>query len=171
MRTGGRLRCVIDLSRGLRHLAWADALLFERLAGMPASALQARYAPDAWTVGRLAQHIVSGAEWYRYCLTGVQWTDLVLPTSADDVIALQGHLAALDALLLEQAAQPDELVTFADEDGPSSAWRSTILTQACLHATEHRAQIACALEVAGIAGLRLDDFDFWAFESFERSAE
>ena len=54
---------VIDLTRSLRHLAWADARLFEDLAALPPEALQARYAPEAWTVGNLAMHNVGGAEW------------------------------------------------------------------------------------------------------------
>jgi uncharacterized damage-inducible protein DinB len=161
---------VIDLTRSLRHLAWADARLFEDLAALPPEALQARYAPEAWTVGHLAMHIVGGAEWYAYCLDGEQWTDLAIPESAADLRALAVRLADLDAILLAQAALPDETVDFIDEDGPSSALRSTILSQACLHSTEHRAQIACALEVTGQSGVTLDDHDLWAFESHERSA-
>jgi uncharacterized damage-inducible protein DinB len=161
---------VIDLTRSLRHLAWADARLFEDLAALPPEALQARYAPEAWTVGHLAMHIVGGAEWYAYCLDGEQWTDLAIPESAADLRALAARLADLDAILLAQAALPDETVEFIDEDGPRSALRSTILSQACLHSTEHRAQIACALEVTGQGGVTLDDYDLWAFESHERSA-
>lgn len=156
------------MSRSLRHLAWSDALLFDDLARLPAQALEARYAPDAWTVGHLAMHIVGGAEWYLYCLSGTPWTDLEIPASESDLRALAAHLADLDALLLEQTSLPDEVVEFVDEDGPKSARRSTILAQACLHATEHRAQIACALEVAGFGGVTLDDYDFWAFERHDK---
>lgn len=156
------------MSRSLRHLAWADARFFDDLAGLPPEALQARYAPDAWTVGHLAVHIVGGAEWYAYCLAGSPWTDLDIPTDADGVRALALRLADLDALLLEQASLPDEVVEFVDEEGPKSALRSTILAQACLHAAEHRAQVACALDVTGHGGVTLDDYDLWAFEEFER---
>ena len=160
---------MIDLTRSLRHLAWADARLFDDLAALPAEALQSRYAPEAWTVGHLAMHIVGGSEWYAYCLAGSPWTDLSIPENAADLRTLAARLATLDALLLEQAALADEPVEFIDEDGPRSALRSTILAQACLHSTEHRAQIACALEVTGHGGVRLDDYDLWAFESHERS--
>jgi len=160
---------VIDLTGSLRHLAWADARLFSDLAALPPEALQARYAPDAWTVGHLAMHIVGGAEWYCYCLAGTPWTDLSIPGNAADLRALAARLATLDALLLEQATLPDEVVEFIDEDGPRSALRSTILSQATLHSTEHRAQIACALEVTGHGGVTLDDYDLWAFESHERT--
>ena len=159
---------VIDLTRSLRHLAWADAKLFSDLQALPPEALEARYSPDAWTVGHLARHIVGGAEWYAYCLAATPWTDLETPSSPEALRALGRHLDDLDALLLEQAALPDELLEFVDEDGARSALRSTVLAQACLHSAEHRAQIACALEVTGHAGVTLDDYDLWAFEEWER---
>jgi len=59
------------------------------------------------------------------------------------------------------------VVEFEDEDHPRPALRSTTLTQACLHSTEHRAQIACALEVSGLGGVTLDDYDVWAFVAQE----
>lgn len=160
---------MITLERALRHLAWADDRLFAELAGLPPEALAARYAPDAWSVGALARHIVGGAEWYRYCLTGAEWTDLSDPGGREELLALGAHLADLDAALLAQASLPDGDVVFIDEDGPRTALRSTILTQACLHSTEHRAQIACALEVSGFGPLVLDDYDLWAFANVERS--
>ncbi len=43
-------------------------------------------------------------------------------------------------------------------------WRSTILSQAIHHATEHRAQIASALEAKGFTPVDLDELDLWAFE-------
>ncbi len=153
--------------RALRHLAWADDNFFAALEQLPDAAFQARYAAEHWPVGELAVHIVGGAEWYRYCLTGEPWTDLREPTCGSDVTALRTHLAELNAALLHQADQPDGVMTFADEDGPRTALRSTILAQACLHAAEHRAQIACALDAAGFASPCLDDLDLWAFEKFQ----
>lgn len=168
----GRLRPwddhpVIDMTRAMRHLAWSDDKLFGALAAVPPGALEARYAPHAWPVAQLATHIVGGAEWYCYCLVGMQWTDLTPPTDSAGVERLRTRLADLDAVLIAQAALPDGLVEFEDEDGPRSALRSTILTQACLHSTEHRAQIACALEVSGFGGVTLDDYDVWAFAAQE----
>lgn len=156
-----------DMTRALRHLAWANDKLFAELAALPVEALSATYAPTAWPVGQLATHIVGGAEWYCYCLAGMPWTDLATPTDAADLERLRLRLAELDAVLISQAALPDGLVEFDDEDGPRTALRSTILTQACLHSTEHRAQIACALEVNGFDGIVLDDYDVWAFASQE----
>lgn len=156
---------MIDMTRSLRHLAWANARLFEDLAALPPEALQARYSPEAWPVGQLAVHIVGSSEWYTYCLAGTPWTDLAVPGSAADLRALAAHLADLDATLLEQASLPDERVSFVNEDGPRTAYRSTVLSQACMHATEHRAQIACALEINGFDGVVLDDYDVWAHEA------
>ena len=42
--------------------------------------------------------------------------------------------------------------------------RSTIITQAVHHATEHRAQAISALEARGYKAVNLDDFDLWAYE-------
>lgn len=158
---------MIDLSRGLRHLAWADDQFFAAIAAMPSQALEARVAPGEWTVGRLAMHIVDGAQWCRYCLTGQPLTKLRVPEGSGDVEALRAAIAAINADLLEQVGEPDVSVVFEDEHGPGSALRSTILTQACMHPVEHRAQIACALAVAGLPSVSLDDLDLWAFESYE----
>ncbi len=158
---------MVSMIRSLEHLAWADDKLFTELAALPPEAFLARYAPDAWSVGQLAVHIVGGAEWYCYCLTGTEWTDLGEAASAADLERLRRRLAELDAGLMAQATLPDELIEFQDENeqGPYSRteMRSTILAQACLHATEHRAQIACALEAGGFAPITLDDYDVWAF--------
>lgn len=112
-------------------------------------------------------HIVDGAEWYRYCLTGEKWTGLRPPQTWAEVDTLRRHLVDLDATLLAQADLPDERMTFEDEDGPRTVWRSTLLSQAVLHAIEHRAQIACALAASGYEGPSLDDLDLWAFEAAE----
>lgn len=152
-----------DMTTSLRHLAWADDLLFRQLAVLPPEALGATYGPSNWTVAHLAHHIVGGAEWYRYCLTGASWSDVALPRSPADLDALRLHMVDVNEVLVAQALIPDAVVEFMDEDGPRSALRSTLLAQACYHSTEHRTQIACALEVNGIEGIKLDDYDLWAF--------
>jgi uncharacterized damage-inducible protein DinB len=45
--------------------------------------------------------------------------------------------------------------------------RSTVLSQAIHHATEHRAQIASALEVKGFEPINLDDISLWDYEKYE----
>jgi uncharacterized damage-inducible protein DinB len=49
-------------------------------------------------------------------------------------------------------------------DNMVKRWRSTILSQSIHHATEHRAQIASALEAKGFKPMDLDELDLWAFE-------
>ena len=161
---------MIDLARGLRHMAWANDRFFADLTRLPGSALAVSYAPDAWSVARLATHIVGGAEWYRHCLTGAMWTDIAVPVAGPQVDPLRVYLGELDGVLIEQAALPDGEVSFVDEDGPRTALRSTLLTQAVVHAVEHRAQIACALAAHGFAGPSLDDIDLWSFEAWERAS-
>ena len=155
---------MITLERGLRHLRWADDAFFAALQARPAQVLAASATASSWTVGQLARHIVEGAQWYRYCLTTTPWTDLDLPTDQAGVLALRTELTSVNGVLVTEAAVPDARVTFADEHGEASAWRSTILTQAMLHSIEHRAQIAVALEVCGFDPIVLDDLDLWAYE-------
>lgn len=154
---------MVDMTRALRHLRWADDLLFEQMTALPSAALDATYGPRDWTVAHLARHIVGSAEWFCFCLTGMPWGDLVLPRNPADLAALRLRVSALDDLLIAEASKADEEVHFEDQDGPRSALRSIILAQACYHSTEHRTQIACALEVSAIPGITLDDYDLWAF--------
>lgn len=161
---------MIGLERGLRHLAWADDQFFAAVAELPSKALAATYSPDSWPVGRLLVHIVEGAEWYRYCLTGVAWAGVTAPRDGTDVDELRSYLSTVNAALLVQASLPDAEVDFAEGDDMKSALRSTILTQAIVHSAEHRAQVACALATRGFAGPSLDDLDLWAFERHERTA-
>lgn len=155
---------MISMERSLKQAAWADDLLFKAVAQMPNEALAATYATAEWHVGRLLNHIVSGAEWYRYILNGSMWTDLVVPTTAAEVSQLRSHLASIHAEIRDEVNKADELLTFQDEDGPSTAMRSTVISMVAHHSCEHRAQIGAALEIHGFAGLSLDDLDFWAYE-------
>lgn len=159
---------MIDLTRSLRHLAWADEKFFTELAAAPAEILELETKPGGATIGRLAVHIVNGAFWYRYCLNGAPWSDFTPPSTYDDFADLAALIHAIDGELLAEALVPDALMTFKDEDGTGRAMRSTLLTQACYHATEHRAQIALALDLAGYPGvIDLDEYDLWSFEQHE----
>ena len=155
---------MISIERSLKQAAWADDRLFSIVATMPDSALSATYATGEWPVTRLLNHIVSGAEWYRYILTGTMWTDLVVPKTSADVEQLRAQLAQLHKEILAEANKPDERLTYRDEDGESSAMRSTVISMVAHHSCEHRAQIGAALEIHGFEGLSLDDLDMWAYE-------
>jgi uncharacterized damage-inducible protein DinB len=153
------------LKTGLLHAAWADDQLFKKLQEIPEDCLGFIYANPEWPVGKIATHIVSGLEWYKYVLTGAKWEDVIPARTHRDLETLRHQAANLQALFLDDITQPDEIVTFEDEDGPRKAMRSTVLNQICYHSTEHRAQIFIALEINGQKGISADDFDLWAYES------
>jgi len=54
-----------------------------------------------------------------------------------------------------------------NDNGKFQRLRSTVLSQAIHHATEHRAQIASALEAKGFKPVDLDDISLWAYERYE----
>jgi hypothetical protein len=66
----------------------------------------------------------------------------------------------LDAVKLD-----DEQLEFTNYSGNLvRRWRSTILSQAIHHATEHRAQIAEAIGAQEFVRLNLDNMDLWSYE-------
>lgn len=153
---------------GLRHMAWANQQVFAQLSQLPDSALTAYIKNPEWTVARLCEHIVGGADWYAFGLGIRDWSDFKKPESMSDVKELALKLAEVDALLVNIADQGGT-VTY-DNGTEMKTWNSaTILQQAIHHATEHRAQISAALEANGFEPLNLDDIDLWAFEVFEKS--
>lgn len=144
-------------------MAWADRRMFDDIAAMPAAALDAEV--GGRRVADLLMHIVSGAEWYRFLLGGGRWTELSPPSNVTELMIMRDHLGRVNDYIVSAVGEPDAHVDFTDEHGPSRAMRSTILTQAAYHAVEHRTQIACALEVAGLHSLDLDTYDLWAYEA------
>jgi uncharacterized damage-inducible protein DinB len=73
--------------------------------------------------------------------------------------------ATVDAALLECVKLDDIQLEFENYEGKMvKRWRSTILSQAIHHATEHRAQLASALEAKGFKPVNLDDLDLWSYE-------
>jgi len=155
----------ITAHQSLQHMAWANARIFTAIQALPESVLTVYIANPEWTVAKLLQHIVDGAEWYQYCLTGRHdgWNK-VLPTTMADVAILQAQLASYDAAILAQADLDDELLSVTMDDGSTMpVLRSILIAQSPHHATEHRAQLADALEAHAIAGIDLDRNDLWAF--------
>lgn len=158
------------LKTGLLHTAWADDLLFKKLQDCPEAALGWHYADPQWPITRIAMHIVSGAEWYRYVLSGEKWTEFSYAKTIGELEPLRQKLAQVHKDLLDCLDQPDELITFEDEDGPRQAMRSTVLNQIAYHSTEHRAQIFVALQINGYNAISADDFDVWAYEEATKKA-
>lgn len=152
------------LKTGLLHTAWADDLLFAKLIASPQEVMGYTYANPEWPISKIASHILDGVEWYKYVLTGVRWAEFKDAQKPEDLIALRKQLAEVHEILLACVEQPDELITFEDENGPRQIMRSTVLNQIVHHSTEHRAQIFVALERNGFSELTADDVDVWSWE-------
>ena len=156
---------MIDLTFSLKHMAWANEKLFTEIAGLPAECLEATYGPADWTVAHIAAHMVSGDEWYRHLLTGLPELEVLHPKNSQDILTLRDYMKTFAEMYLAEAAKPDEVVNFDGFTKNEQTSREMLLHQAVYHATEHRAHIATAIEVQGIAKIDLDSYDFWSFYS------
>ena len=155
------------LDRLLRHMAWANAALFDGLSGLPDEALALAAPRNEWPVGRILGHLVDAADRYAARLEGVpRPPDTEPPTTGAELAAQAARCAAIDARLREQAAVPEGPSPSPDPANPGRA-RSTVVAQAVHHATEHRAQIAAALATNGIDAIDLDELDVWAYGDAE----
>ena len=74
-------------------------------------------------------------------------------------------LAGFDSQILNSLAQGEGTISIKRKEESATVQRSTVLSQAIHHATEHRAQLIDALEFKGFAIINLDDIDLWSFES------
>lgn len=155
---------MISLDVSLRHLAWSNQKFFNQFVDQPDEIFGLAAADGEWPVGRLLTHLAGSGQWYRYCLTGIEWTDLVPITSGKIASDYLSIIADLDEVLLRNAQLPDELISFEDEDGPRTVKRSLILAQAVMHAAEHKGQIAAIMKQHG-HHIDLDALDVWAFIS------
>ena len=88
-----------------------------------------------------------------------------------DISALAATLEKCDLQILSAAELEDEELTFEEGENKTRVLRSTLLAEAALHATEHRAQLMDALESKGFSAISLDSIDLWAFESYERERD
>jgi hypothetical protein len=153
---------MISLETSLQHLAWSNQKFFALFGDMPEEVFALRAAENEWPIGQLLTHLAGSGEWYRYCLTGIEWTELKPITDAQVALEYLPIIADLDEVLLANMHLPDELLTFEGENGPSTAQRSLILSQAVMHAAEHKGQIATILKQHGYH-ISLDDLDVWSF--------
>jgi uncharacterized damage-inducible protein DinB len=159
----------LGLERLLRHMAWANQLTIEHLATLPQEALKSYATNPEWFVAEITHHIVDSADAYAYRITGshpeLPGKSIQEIEKIADLQALAQQAAIIDAALLESAQLDDELLEFKNYSGNLvRRWRSTILSQSIHHATEHRAQIASALEAKGFKPVNLDDIDLWSYE-------
>ena len=161
----------IALDRLLAHMAWANQKTIEHLQTLPEDSLKAFATNPEWFVGEIVYHIVDSADHYAFRISGIpaltQPGDpcIVEIKVIADLARLKEQAAKVDAMLLEYVKLEDIQLEFVNAEGDQvKRWRSTILSQAIHHATEHRAQIASALEAKGFTPVNLDDLDLWSFE-------
>jgi uncharacterized damage-inducible protein DinB len=155
--------------RLLRHSAWANVKVYEAVQGLPDEALNSYIIDPEWTVGRILQHIVGGADWYVYCLTGAPWRDIKLPIQMSDVEKLKVLLSEFDEKIASQAGLPDTYLTIVEGEKSWQNLRSTVIAEAIYHAGEHRTQLIDALDLRSFTTVSLDDLDLWNFEKMEKS--
>ena len=64
---------------------------------------------------------------------------------------------------------PDSKITFLGDDGnQTTTSRELVLTQAAMHAAEHKGQLATILKIHGYH-LDLDALDIWSFASMKKN--
>lgn len=150
-------------------MAWANQLTIEHLQTLPDGALKAFATNPEWHVAEIMHHIVDSADHYAFRISGkfpeVPGEKVQELEVTSDLELLKIQAAAIDKALQECEALEDIQLEFENSAGNQvKRWRSTILSQAIHHATEHRAQIASALEVKGFKPVDLDELDLWRFE-------
>ncbi len=159
----------IALNRLLAHMSWANQKTIAHLQTLPEQSLSAFATNPKWQVSEITHHIVEAADAYAFRITGEhpQLPGDSIPeiTTTADLALIAKQAEAIDAALLKSVSLDDEQIEFTNYSGKLvRRWRSTILSQAIHHATEHRAQIASALEAKGFTPVDLDELDLWAFE-------
>lgn len=150
-------------------MAWANQQTLAHLETLPQGALGAFATNPDWTVAEIAHHIVDSADFYVYRITG-EWAktsgeSIQELESIADISVLKSQAEDIDAALGRSVDLDDIKIEFKNVHGDIvQRWRSTILSQAIHHATEHRAQIASALEAKGFKPVDLDELDLWRYE-------
>ena len=159
------------MDRLLLHMAWANQKTLSHLQTLSEDALTSFATNSEWFVAEIAHHIVDSADHYVYRISGTPALTQPGDPCIDDVkqisdlTRLKQQVAQVDALLLDCVKLDDVQIEFENYEGKLvKRWRSTILSQAIHHATEHRAQIAAALEAKGFTPVDLDELDLWSYE-------
>lgn len=156
---------MITIEKSLKHMAWSNQKIFAELSTFPGDIYFLRATEGEWPVGKILNHFIGSAEWYRFLLTEKPWRDNPKITNAQTLLELQEYLAELDDLLLKEASNPDSEITFKGEDGNlHRTSRSLVLSQSVSHAAEHKGQLATILKIHGYQ-LNLDRYDLWSYEA------
>ena len=145
-------------------MSWANKEVYKLIAELPDAALDAFATDPEWTVREILRHIAAASGGYAYRLDGIENQPLEQPKNMAELLEITKTLEITDARLIKLVELEDESIEVI-RDGKTIHWmRSTIITQAVHHATEHRAQAISALEARGYKAVNLDDFDLWAYE-------
>jgi hypothetical protein len=107
---------------------------------------------------------VGSSQWFRYCLEGTLWTELERIENSEIAVKYLPIMADLDEILLKHSKLPDAELEIKEEENIIHATRSLILSQAVMHASEHKGQIASILKMNGLH-IDLDALDVWSFKS------
>ena len=150
-------------------MAWANQETIKHLNTLPEAALSAYAMNPEWKVSEIIHHIVESADFYAFRILGspphVSGDSIQRVEKISDLDSLAKQAEELDSALFDCAKLDDIQMEFTNSSGNLvKRWRSTILSQAIHHATEHRAQIAAALEAKGWTPVDLDELDLWSFE-------
>ena len=132
--------------------------------GLSDEVFELKASEGEWPVGKILTHFAGSGEWYSYCLSGAQWTDLKPITSGAIAREYLPIMAKLDAHLLENLSLPDEVLDVQSEEGIIHPTRSLILSQAVMHSAEHKGQIAAIMKQHG-HHIDLDALDIWSYIS------
>lgn len=162
----------------LKHMAWANQEIIGEISQLPKEALDAYSVNPEWTVGTIVRHIASASNWYVWRLLDREaftvdekaiWDARLKDAEEEaplmkDISNVLAILKDSDAWLLEQSLLPDADVPREFRGEQHVFKRSTILSQAVHHATEHRAQAVSALELRGFTSINLDSYDLWSYQ-------
>jgi uncharacterized damage-inducible protein DinB len=167
----------MDMEKILKHMAWANQQIISEIEKLSKEALDSYVSNPEWKVGTIIRHIASASNWYVWRLLDreaftpkeKEFWDARLRDCDEDAPAMQdfSHILQVlresDGWLLEQSRLPEGDVVREFKGETVTIKRSTILSQAVHHATEHRAQAVAALEAKGFGSINLDDYDLWNF--------
>ena len=160
----GTIHPMISVETSIKHLAWSNQKFFSYFATQPEVTFSLRAADGEWGIGTLLSHIANSESWFRYCLTEVDWSDFQDITSGAMIKDYLQIMAELDSVLLNEASKPDGELAIQAGDKVFHATRSLLLSQAVMHAAEHKGQIATILKQHG-HHIDLDALDVWNFIS------
>lgn len=167
----------MDATKLLKHMAWANQEILTKVSELPDEALDSYMVNSEWTAREIIHHIIRSAHFYGYRLKINSLEDLqigeqdraryieseLIPKTSADVKSVLPTLLAADEDLVAESMHPDGTVYREWEGKIIARKRSTVISQAIHHATEHRAQLISALEFKGFTTINLDDYDLWAY--------